>query len=278
MPNAGAWDVISYANSNKVVLGIDFPETGRVEAGFAGLMAKMGPELPDHSLLQAAVPDFRLDQRPSADAYIERWVQGVRQGGWQVEAILGYCVGSNYAAAITESITRWQQFVPKVIVFDPQLATTGVLAAEIHKIFGLVQPVLSELEVEYAKKRMAELTDAELADIGDFAIELVELYREIGSTAFSRVGLNETRRSEMTHLFESYMTWLSVAAQIDPSRVWERSAGIISTDYVTLADLNPLVGSVSRAIGKKIPLDVTHDDLLQSSALVKILLEQIEDR
>lgn len=274
MPSANSWNVISGADSNRVILGVDFPVAGRAGAGFAGLMAKLGPEWPEYRFLQTVLPGHSIEKL-SADAYTQPWIRDVEQGGWEVTAILGYCVGGVYAASIAESVYRRHQPEPKVILFDPQFADVRVLVAEMQKTFSLIAPLLSQEDLEYVKKRVTELIDPQPTDIADLATALVGVYREVGSNAFRQLGLNEVRANEMIELFESYMSWLSAAAQIDPSHAWGKSIAIVSADYVTLAGQDSSVGAVSNIVSQKIMSPAAHDDMLESEFTVRALLEQM---
>lgn len=273
MPGAGSWNVISGENSNRVILVVDFPAAGRTEAGFIELAARMGPE---YKFLQTAPPSVRPDQRPGSDAYIQPWIQAAQRGGWQVTAVLGYCVGSIYAAPIAEGVSEWQRIAPKVILLDPLSGDIRLLAAEMYKMIDRLSPLLSSEEIGQAGKRTAELTESEPGDVAEAAIGLVGIYREIGSAAFGRLGLDESRGNEMIQLFESYMSWISVAAQIDPRRTWKRSVAIMSADYVKQAAEDPSAGVLNSIVDRTIPLDVTHGDLLRSDATVEAVRGQLE--
>src|ERR1017187_5746259 len=84
------------------------------EAGFGGLAARIGPGF---TFLQTKPPAARSGQRLSGDAYVGPWIEGISSGRRQVLAVLGYRIGSVYAAAIAEGISRGQP-MPKVILFD----------------------------------------------------------------------------------------------------------------------------------------------------------------
>jgi hypothetical protein len=165
MPNASTWDIITNPSASHVILGIDFPAAGRAEASYAELMTKIGSGWSEYSVAQTVPPGFRLDQRPTGDSYIQHWMQGVQQGQWQVTAVLGYCVGSVYAAAIAEDVSRLQHTAPKLILFDPQLSSIGSLTLEMYKIISTLEPLISKDDAEHAKARMRELTEAGADDI-----------------------------------------------------------------------------------------------------------------
>jgi hypothetical protein len=190
-------------------------------------------------------------------------------------AVLGYCIGATYAAPIAEIASRSQQAEPTVILFDPLRADVRLLVAEMYKILGRFGPLFSGEEKEQIKARVTERVESASGDVAGTAIALSGLFREISSTGCDRMGLAADRRDEMIALFDSYMSYLSVAAQIDPSRTWRHSVAITSTDYVMGTDQDPSASAARRLIGQEIPLDVTHSDLLRSDSTVKVLLDQI---
>jgi hypothetical protein len=274
MSQAGSWNAISEVSSNRVILGVDFPAPGRIEGSFTDLAAKLGS---GYRFLHTVPPGASPDQRITAEAYTQQWVQDIRQHGWQVLAVLGYCVGSVYAAAIVENISEWQDTAPKCILFDPVYVSARMVALEAYKIVSRFGKLLSEDEVELARKRMAELLESEPGDVADAAVACVGLYREIGSTAFGRLGLDDFRRNEMTQLFESYMSWASVAAQIDPTRAWKHSTVILSADYANEANRGEGENTFNDMFASEIFLDVAHGDLLRSDCAAKAVLGQVEN-
>ncbi|MBV6699441.1 hypothetical protein KV557_20460 [Kitasatospora aureofaciens] len=277
MPNENAWSVITAPTSNSLILGVDFPAAGRREAGFEDLAKKMGPAWSGHGFLQTTPPPVRLADRPAGDFYTEHWL---RDGAWEkyeVVAVMGYCVGGVYAAEIADRLAERQGTAPKVILFDAQVTDLQLLESEIHKMIGLAGPVFSADEAEHARKRAAEIVGTPSIGLLDAAVEIVDLYREMASIAFQRIGLADARRDEVVLLFESYMTWLSAASQIDPSQGFGRSLAITSSDYADLEKSGAAtVVDASKALGRRISLEIGHVDLLRDDSTVRALLDHAE--
>jgi hypothetical protein len=273
MPRVSSWEVISGTDSDRVILGVDFPAAGRDEAGLAELAAGIGK---GYRFLQTIAPRVSPDQRVTGDAYIEPWIQQARQAQWQVAAVIGYCVGSMYAAPIADRIAEWQQPGPKVILLDPLPADVRLLSLEMHKIIARLAPLLSAEEVADAKQETERLVEADQRDIAGRAIALMDLYRELGSVVFGRLGLNEARREEMIQLFASYLSWIAGAATIDPTAAWNRGTAIISAEYVKKT-LQSVDGDVKDdLVGNTMIFDVAHRDLLRSDCTIKAVRYQLE--
>jgi hypothetical protein len=270
MPGSGSWDVIFGADSDQIVLGVDFPVTKRREAGFADLAAKIGPK---YSFLQTRLPAWQASQPASGAAHVDQWVDDIRDR--PVTAVLGYRVGSVYAAAIAEGLIRWQR-PPRVILFDPQLAGIGLLCQELHREIGVISSLLSDDEIERAGKLAAGIAESDPGDVAGTAAAVTGIYREVSSAAFERAGLGSAYCSTSSAPFESYISLISAACQIDPSRAWKRSAAILSSDYASLPGSPSLTGDTSGPIGRSIPLGVSHADLLCSDCVAEAVLGLLE--
>ncbi|MFI6093836.1 hypothetical protein [Streptomyces sp. NPDC051218] len=277
MPNEESWSVVSVPTSNSLILGVDFPAAGRREAGFADLVAKMGPAWSGHGFMQTTLPVVRVSERPAGDFYTEHWMRGEDWEKYEVVAVLGYCLGGVYAAEIAERIAERQGPEPAVILFDGQVTDIQLLAAEINKMIALAGPVFSEEEAEQSRKSAAEIVGTPSIRLVDAAIEIVELYRDMASTAFRRIGLSDARRDEVVQLFESYMSWLSAAVELDPSRTWKRALAITSADYAALEkDGAATAVNATKMLGRRISLDTSHADLLRDDATVRTLIDHVE--
>jgi hypothetical protein len=271
MPYSGSWDVIFAAVSDQIVLGVDFRLTRRPAAGFADLAASIGPR---YGFLRTRPPATRQDLRFSGDAYVGPWLEDIQHGPHRVHAVLGYRVGSVYAAAIAAGISRWQQ-APEVILFDPQFASRKLLCAEFHSEISAISPLLSDDEIERTRKAATEICES-AGDVANAAVELAGTYREVSSVAYERVGLGGACGEKFIASFESYISWLSVADQIDPRPVWKRSTTIVSSDYAELPDRESLVDD--RLIGRMIPFDAGHADLLRSDSVASAVLDLLAPR
>jgi hypothetical protein len=269
MLDSSSWDVISGAEVGQVVLGVDFPASRPVRAGFGDLATRIGP---GYRFLQTKPPMVRSCQRLRGDAYVGPWISGIRQSRHQVLAVFGYRIGSVYAAAIAEGIAQWQA-MPKIILFDPQVASIELLSLEFRREIDSITSLLGDDEIERATKVAAEFSYITSSDVAGVAAEMVESYLEIIAVPFERVGLGDARSNKFTAAFESYMSWLSMSDQIDPSIAWKSSTGIASSAYAGLpaGDGRPLFGQM-------IPFEVSHADLLRSDCVAQAVLGLLESQ
>ncbi|AGL16006.1 hypothetical protein [Actinoplanes sp. N902-109] len=277
MSNASSWSVLAAGQSNRIILAVDFPAAGRKEAGFTDLAAKMASAWTGYELRQTVLPGVRLTERPPGEYYTEHWINGTDWADYEVVAVIGYCAGSIYAAEVAQRLTRWQTAEPQVVLFDPQLIDTRVLALEMRKMIGLAGPIFTPDEAQQARERADQIAQQHAGAMYDAAIAILGLYREMATTAFARIGLDNSRLDEVTRLFESYMTYLSAASQVDPIEVWKRSIAITSTDYARMENQGEtVVLEAAKVVGNRFSLGVDHADLMRSDSAVQILFEQTD--
>ncbi|MBF6330413.1 hypothetical protein [Nocardia transvalensis] len=274
LPNDSSWNVISPSTSNRILLAVDFPAAGRREAGFGDLAGKMGSAWGGYTFLQTTPPTVNLTDRPTGDFYTEHWLQGTDWSQCEVVAVFGYCVGSVYAAELAKRLVEWQSAEPKVVLFDPQLTDHQLLVMEMTKMVTMAGPVFSDDEGRQARQKAKEIIEKHENDVTAAAIDIVALYHEMISLAFQRIGLADARRDEVVRLFESYMSWLAAAGQVDPSEVWGRSTAITSSDWVGMESRGETtVLNASKVVGATFPLDVSHADLMRSDEAVALLMD-----
>jgi hypothetical protein len=258
VPDSGSWDIIFGAESGQLILCVGFPVAGRREAGFAELAAKIGAK---YRFLQAKPPGS--PPGPLVSAYVRHWIDEVQ--GRPIAAVLGHRVGSVYATALAEGISQWQQ-APRVILFNPQFASAELLGHELHMQIKAISSLLSDDEIERAARLAAQLAGSASGDIVDAAAAAAGIYWEISSVAYDRVGIGGAYCRTSFAPFESYMSLVSAAGQIDPSRARKNCTAIVSSDYPE--------GSLPAGHG--IPFDVSHADLLRSDSVAEKVLELLD--
>jgi hypothetical protein len=271
MPDFGSWDVISGAGSGQIILAVDFPAPRRRDAAFTELAAKLGP---GYRFLQTKPPAARTVQWLCGQAYVAPCIESIREDGNQVAALLGYCVGGVYAAAIAAGIARWQP-MPKVILFDPQFVSGKYLAIEFLREIDAISSLLSDQEIEHTRNAATRISGSAPCDLADAAAEMAGIYWNLSSLAFERVGIGSTYNNRLIAPFDSYFRWLSTAREIDPVSVWRSSTVIVSSDYAEpSAGGDPVAGA--GPIGRQIRFDVGHDDLLRSDSVATTVAGLLE--
>ena len=260
MPDSGSWDVISGAESDQFILAVDFSFLRHREAGFVELAAKIGAK---YRFLQAKLPSSPPGSRASGPAYVGRWIEQIQ--GRPIAAVLGHRVGSVYATALAEEISHWQR-APRLILFNPQLASAKLIGHELDSQVKAISSLLSDDELEHTGKLAAKIAQSPPGDVVHAATAAAEIYWEISSVAYDRVGIGGAYCRQSFGSFNSYMSLVSAAHEIDSSQAWKRSTTIVSSP----------VDDGCGVVGHSIPFDVSHADLLRSDSVAKKVLELLD--
>lgn len=188
--STGSWQRISEGDPEKTVLAVDFDSTARPEAGFR----RFAPLLPPgRDLWLTSQPDAAETEVLDAEAYLGWWRELPGSAHGHVEAVLGYCVGGVFAAALADHIERQQGSRPALLLFDPE----PVDSLSLYRDFKKAVDAMSLLSEEERGSRIAEaLTVCEMTrdDFRSGALAIVKLYEGAAGLAFDRLGLDEDGR------------------------------------------------------------------------------------
>ncbi|MCX2729171.1 hypothetical protein OOZ19_02870 [Saccharopolyspora sp. NFXS83] len=280
MPDPGVWSVVrdavptADAPTADVVLAADFPVTGRNEGGFAELAPGLRP---DCALWQTVAPQRTPDAEYSPADYLEPWLAEVRASGRAVRAVLGYCAGSVFAGALAAELARSQEIAPQVIVFDPELVDVPTVHLQFGRVIGNMTSVLSEREVEELSRTAQGLAESPGADPAGFAGALFAAFRPVGAAAFTRAGLGEDYADELVGLVGSFLSYLGVAARLDPRPGWERATVITSASTGSgLNRMRATEGIAPIKIADELRFDVEHRDLLRAPGTAEAVAGLLE--
>jgi hypothetical protein len=252
-PNA--WKTLSTGAADELVLAVDFSTSGRAQAAFSDLAPLLDPP----ATVWTTVPPS-ADDAVAPAAYTDWWLEGIRASGRRVRAVLGYCAGGVFAAAMAERIATWQE-PPHLVLFDPELPNTRDLYRDFHtagdSMSALLEP--EELDDFHEAGRRVEQRSAggDLAAVGP---ELAGIFTAALGTAAERLELDDDIRDELAGVFDSLVRYLTAAAGIDPRALWTAATAITSREP-------------AQTVGREIRLAVAHDDLLRDPATARTLTE-----
>lgn len=242
-----------------LLVAADFPATGRTVAGFGDLLgAHPG------AVWETAPPAVGDEVAMTGPDHVGRWVADL--AGRRVTAVLGFCVGAVYAAAIAERVAATQGAPVPVIVLDPERPDLDLLHRHYEGLVGGLTAVLRPGE-------LAELRDAGVRaradndDMAKLAVVLREMAIEHGGPALRRTGLDERRCAELIDTFGAFLSYLVAAADLDPLPVWRTATALSSsTDH---SGLNALPGDLRAAtVARELRFPVDHTDLLRDRRVV----------
>lgn len=249
-----AWrSLVVGGDAADTVLAVDFDATGRQEARFSDMLPKLGGGL----TMMETVPHTEVS---SAVELVEQWVEPHEAAKTQVHAVVGYCAGAVFAAALAERIAEWQSEPPMLLLFDPEISDPRSLLWQFHKTVGIMSTTLGEEDAALARQRAKQICEG-TPDMDKISEELAVLVREIGDPALARAGLGEARRDELFTVFASFLRYLALASQLDPLDQWRRAVAFSST-----SPLNGMramrSGGIFVEVAREVETDVEHDRLL----------------
>nr|AFV71307.1 PyrG2 [Streptomyces rugosporus] len=262
------WKTLADAGTEApLVLAVDFDITGRPEARFSDLVANMGVDLRVWETVPppAGTPD---------SAYVDHWAGQLEETRPQVHALMGFCAGSVYAAALAERAASWQERPPLLVLFDPELSTSDTLLWQFEKITGYMSPMLPEEQIAEAR-RIGRQAYEEAGDVSTLRDRLIELLGEYGHPALAKLGLDQRRRDELFDAFRTFIDYLAAAGSIDPLRQWREAVAFNSgtplsgLDAMRAAEMNVIVA-------KELDFDVDHGAMLADPRLAAAVADLLK--
>jgi hypothetical protein len=221
-----AWRILTTGDDDQgIVLAVDFDVTGRVEARFSDLAKNLDT---GYAIWETVPPPVRTDQTWTGSDYVNHWARQAGQPGLQVRALLGFCAGSVYAAALAGRISQAQGARPLLLLFDPELSVPQTLLWQFLKIVGFMSgtiPADEAAALREAGQRAFETSPT----VGGLQAALVRLLRERGESAFERAGLDQRLRGELLDIIDSCLCYLAAASEIDPLSQWRSAVAIGSS-------------------------------------------------
>jgi hypothetical protein len=252
------WERLSPGSGQKIVLAVDFEPVGRPEACFSDLVTILDPP---REIWEAAQPAVGQDKPASADAYLSYWSDGLPEGDWEISAVLGYCAGAVFAAALAEKIASWQA-APVSVLLDPEPPTGATLRKQFeHAMRGLAA---GGAELSWVQESLGRLGDS--PDLSLLAAELSSLYQQASAPTFARIGLGPEMQADLFASFRSLMSYLVAATDVGAGKGWASATAITSAVPVC----EPV------GVARQIRTGVDHADLLRSPLVAGLVSELLE--
>src|SRR5262249_22747383 len=154
-----------------------------------------------------------------------RWLTDIRAADRPVRAVLGFCVGAVYAAALAELLGAEYGTRVGLIVFDPERPDPDLLLRHFDGALDGLSAGLSRDELAAARGAGREAGQAH-DDMPKLAAVLSALLAEHGGPALRRAGLDEARRAELVGTFTGFLGYLVTAAELDPRTAWRDAVAL----------------------------------------------------
>jgi hypothetical protein len=254
------WGRLSPGSGKGVVLALDFEAVGRREACFSDLVAILDPP---REVWTAAQPPAGDDVPVTADAYLKYWSDGLRESGREISAVLGFCAGAVFAAALVEQIAQWQE-TPVPVLLDPEPPTGATLLKQFDSAMRGLAAAATEAELSWVKETLGRLGGSE--DPSSLAGELTSLYQHASEPVFARIGLKPALQADVVTSFRSLMSYLVAAGDVRPGEGWASATAIVSA--VPVCEPTGVARQVRTRVG--------HADLLRSPLIAELVSELLE--
>jgi hypothetical protein len=271
MTLVATWTTLNESDSAELILCVDFTGTGRTEAGFPDLVARLKHDSAFwHVVPPAVAPDSGID----GGDYVRSWLEPIRKSGQTVRAVMGYCVGGVYAAELVAALAEEQQQPPELILFDPEPTSLENIYFQFGNIFGILSSVLDEEDIAETKEVMDRLIQEEGITVERYAAQLYGTFRKVGHRAFDRAGLDPEYTAEMWDMFSSFLSFLTYADQIDPWDGWLRATALSSSTPHN--GLNRMRDADGTLVARELNFTEGHDALLRSDDVARAVTELLE--
>ncbi|MFE5587736.1 hypothetical protein [Kitasatospora sp. NPDC056531] len=219
------WDRLVRGRQGALVLAVDFDGSTRQEATFRDL-ARL---LPDQLDVWHAVPPTADAEH--ADEYLAWWLESLPRPGERVSAVLGYCAGGVYAAALADAIELRQEVRPEVVLFNPGAPNTTTLSRDLFGALGSMT-VLDEDEQQRFRRRAERIVEQHTGGFAALAEEFATVYVDACRVAFERWGIEGEVGDELMGLFRAYARYLSAARRLERRPRWADALSLNSADHV----------------------------------------------
>ncbi|MFD4012217.1 hypothetical protein ACFWRX_25600 [Streptomyces albidoflavus] len=222
--SANSWRRIGEGDPARTVLAVDFDSTGRPEADFRRLAARLTP---GREIWQTTQPVEAEHELLSAADYLSRW-RRLPEGPRRIDTVMGYCVGAVFAAALADEIAEAQGERPALLLLDPEPVERQSLYRDFRKTVDTLT-VVPEQERSAAIAEVVRVTAAD-DDFTGLAAQVVKAYETVAGTAFDLLGFEEETSEDLLGLFRSYVSYLHAARQLDPEPGWATALALTSAD------------------------------------------------
>ncbi len=273
---SSSWTELRTSSSSDVVLCADFQTTGRPEAGFPDLIPLL--EHDSNYWLIAPAP-IAPDSDTGFDEYLRSWLDPVRDSGLRASAVLGFCLGGVYGAALAEQVAGFQATEPRLVLLDPEQTQLVTIQYQLTKVLTMLESVLTEDDRAAIHAKLGELAAVEGMGVRRYAKEMFGHFRRYTNGAFERAGLDPEYGAEMLELFSGFLSYLSLAEETDPRAAWLRATALTSASPESGLNRLRATGELGTGefVAHEIGFDEDHTEFLRSAEVAKAVDELLEN-
>lgn len=258
MPTPESCLVLRKAGNDQLVVTADFAATGRTAATFHDLAERLSI---DCNIWEIAPLPYGQEPGATGTDQVNRWVKDIRGSGMHVHAVIGFCGGNSYAAAMAEQIAGWQQ-APRLVLLDPGIPKPIMLVQHVQ---GWLRRFAASFPVGDAERAEARLETIATADEHPLAMaaHLGEFFGQVVAPGLIRAGHSQQAAADFTRLVTGYLFWLAGAMEFDPRPLWRTAPALNSNSagfglFLAPPEERPTLVASARYF------DVPHFDLMRT--------------
>lgn len=233
-----------------LVVAVDFGGV-REEAGFPDLLPYL--EIDDEIVVPVTTVQLEGDSKDIAHRQLELWLDGIRQSGRPVTAVLGYCAGSAIAARLVRELAH-DAPAPALVLLDPSWPDGEVLR-EAHEV--AVRSLLSAVPDSVGIEPFAEELESRDEDLATLARHLVDHYTRAAGDVAERLKLRPDAVRGLVRRVDRHLTYL-VVASVEAAKVSTADQGASALTILSAAT----PGEVARLGGETLRTDLPRPQLL----------------
>ena len=258
MHDLDGWRVHRSGTSGEVVLAVDFPMSGRSEAGFAEFAELLDPSF---AVWETLPPPVGEGSAATGREFVERWLADVRASGLVVRGLLSFCAGAAYLGALSDGIAQWQEDVPPIVMIDPEVPASITLNSHFLR-------ALEQFAVMYPQERAERMREDARALYGELGHDIdlllpavTGMFREVGMESFAHIDIDPRHGSGLLDVFDAFAKYVVGGSQLDATRGWDRGVALSSTTPTNGLNLLPEADRAG-AVGEEIRFDIAHPLML----------------
>jgi hypothetical protein len=194
---------------------------------------------------QAVQPSVSYAADGRGHRYLAWWREWPQTGAALVRAVLGYCAGSAFAAAIADELEDQQGRRPVVVLFNPGRPTLATLTRDLDGAIAGMHPLTTKERSCFCTEGRDILGAGE--SFGRASAQVLDVYQRATRIAVHRLALDASIERELVELFQSYLSYLSAARELEVQPTWAAAYGLASADFVPGREFGPLGARLNTA-------------------------------
>ncbi len=213
------WRILAPGTDDRVLVAVDFGP-GRREAGFAELVANLGPGPAVWQPVFLPQSDDPVNGT-DPDACVREWLDDLRDAGLEVSGVLGYCAGSALAVRLADLIRETCPREPAIVLLDPGRVDGAVVQEHFVSSARAYAEVLPPERIQAAVTAAARVTDSlgtdvaerSAGELADAMRELQRLYDDVVRSVCEALDAGDDVGASFSTRFAAFLSYLTTTGR-----------------------------------------------------------------